>query len=322
MSIFFLVSGQLVYLNAVYDPWFRTGPEIESSRRGDPASELTYYRPAQPVSILGCRAEQQLCNPILSGTEQCVHFTPSTNRSTLYSSLRLNQEQAATSKRLLTAIANHDLENILWSLPQPLIASRTVAQSGQYALLPQEQWKRELKRWFSIELTSVQLSLVESVTGSAPYEIEVRPQGNESDVWNSCECQTVYRVPGVRNFNFTAIITVIVLGSVIIMVGLMIDTVVGRTQRSSENGTKKRAQWVLDSNFQQQRLAYEAAMVGGWTDTDTIIPTNSVRKFPLLGQIRATDAAFEPQNQLITKRRKEATEIDADHVSSDSTYRY
>jgi hypothetical protein len=157
-----------------------------------------------------------------------------------------------------------------------LLASKTVDSDGmQYAELPLTQWQSEVGRWFSISLILLQMGLLEGVTGPQdPLMRKFFLRYNSTDKIADCQRQRFRNAVDARNFNLTALIVVLVLGCIIIALGLTIDTAVGLIQKMSRRGTRLRYHWLIDGLFQQQRLAYEAADVRPWLDTDTYVPVS------------------------------------------------
>jgi hypothetical protein len=173
-----------------------------------------------------------------------------------------------------------DLSNIAFMLSQPILASKTILGGSQYGQIPKDQWRTEVGRWFSTSLNVIQTGLVEFVTG--PSNSGLRQYVTEisgADAPADCKRQRIRNVASVRNFNIVAVVIVVALGLVIIAVGLSIDTVVGWVENRLKRRSKRHLSWTLDGIFQQQRLVLEAAGAGGWSHTDTDIPTTVEQSF-------------------------------------------
>jgi hypothetical protein len=270
----------LTYFEPVYDMWFLTNPEPSDNYtyKGQPVS---IYLPFQPVTILACVEEHELCNPTLSGSARCSRFTPAVDNDALFTTLQFKPSQNATATRLGVSMLPTDLSNIAFMLSQPILASKTILSGGQYGKIPKDQWRAEVGRWFSISLNVIQTGLVEFVTG--PSNAGLRQYVTEisgADAAADCKRQRIRNVASVRNFNVVAVVIVVTLGLVIIAVGLSIDTVVGWVENRLKRGYKRRLSWIIDGIFQQQRLVLQAAGIGGWSDTDTDIPTTVEQSFP------------------------------------------
>ncbi|KAG7286926.1 hypothetical protein NEMBOFW57_006426 [Staphylotrichum longicolle] len=154
-----------------------------------------------------------------------------------------------------------------------LLASKTVVDGSQIAQLPVTQWRSEVARWFSISLIILQMGLLEGATG--PLDPEMKPYwvlDKDPDLITSCQRQRFGNAADARNFNLSVLIALLVGGSVIITLGSTIDKLVGFAQRLVRPTARGRFYWVLDSLFQHQRLAYEAAGVRPWLDADTVVP--------------------------------------------------
>jgi hypothetical protein len=77
-----------------------------------------------------------------------------------------------------------------------------------------------------------------------------------------CRNQLVRDIGRHQSFSVLGLALVLVLGGVIIVLGMVADTIVGWLQTSSK-GKYRRNQWVLEQKLQLQRAAYEGFGVGG-----------------------------------------------------------
>lgn len=274
-TIFFLDANGMWYLNETTDPWFRNQYYQTILGRFD------IYVPSDPIRVLSCIEENKICNP---ANGVCTMITPGSNPGTVVYKLDLNTAQSGTFQRLMSQLIPLDLSFVAQRIPNPLLASRTVMDGRQQAKLPNDQWRAELGRWFSVNLQLIQAGMIQTVTRPAELADLITFRSLADDpVWLAdCGRQRVRNAIGVVNFNFSALIAVLVVGGVIIIAGLGVDKAVGFFQKRFDRGAQPRTWWLLDGIFQLQRLAYQGIGVGPWDDIDKDIPTTSAAHLPVV----------------------------------------
>jgi hypothetical protein len=284
------------------DPWFYTSRTPETKEfNGEPVYRWSPIEPYR-ASILACIEEQEFCNPVRG---RCLKFTQDANFSELYTSLGFTRGQAASAIRIVDTTFAFGL-GFLVDMMAPgdaLLASKTVREGSQYAQLPVTQWRSEVARWFSISLVLLQMGLLEGVTG--PLDSEMRQLWvleRDPDLVANCRRQRFGNAAEARNFNLSVLVAVLAGGSVIAVLGSTIDKLVGFAQRVLRPASRGRFYWLLDSLFQHQRLAYEAAGVRPWLDADTVVPVSC-------GQVPETDLRIVSQPRLFHR-------MDAAHGAS------
>jgi hypothetical protein len=270
----------MYYYHRADDPWFYTTRTPDVMQFKNESIPLYRSREMWLPSILGCIEEQELCNPLHA---KCASYTQGTNFTDLYSHLQLSPNQRASASRIFDATLSFSLGFLVDKLPgDVLLASKSVWEGTQHEELPVTQWRAEVGRWFSISLILLQMGLLEGVTGpSDPSMRKLWIRYNTTSMIADCQRQRFRNVVDARNFNLASLIVVQVLGLAVIALGLTIDTAVGLIQAMSRRGTRLRYHWLRDGLFQQQRLAYTAAGVQPWLDTDTYVPVSHAHIPPL-----------------------------------------
>ncbi|KAJ5420572.1 hypothetical protein N7465_003091 [Penicillium sp. CMV-2018d] len=271
-SLMFITNPNL-YTEPNYDPIFGTGVGINTTGFG------MLYNGSNTISVLGCLEQYEICNPAGPGDPVCVLYKASSHLdydpSAIVKPLRFSEKQLATFIRLDTIQIGTNLAAA--ATGSLFLASRTLFRGLQWAALPSTQWRLELSRWFSEGLALMQQGVVDSTTmpeNNGLYFPEI------SGTAASCKHQIVRNVTGLQNFNMLAIVIVLVVGSIIIVLGLTIDTIVGYVQRHFPGASEGWVHWTLDGVFQLQRLAYRGAGVRSWHDEDTYIPIVDGRALP------------------------------------------
>lgn len=293
------ITNPSIYTAPNYDPIFGTGMSINTTEFG------ALYNGSTTLSILGCLQQYEICNPAGPGDPVCMVYKHSSHAdydpSAIFKSLGLSEKQLATFIRLdaiqvgtnLAAVATGSL----------FLASRTLFRGFQWAQIPSTQWRLELSRWFSEGLVMMQQGFVDSATmpeNNGLYFPEL------SGAAASCKHQIVRNVTGLQNFNMLAIVIVLVLGSIIIVLGLTIDSIVGYVQRRFPGASEGWVHWTLDGVFQLQRLAYRGAGVRSWHDEDTYIPIVDGRALPGVDPRTMAFAECGSEEELRLMHREEA----------------
>lgn len=144
-----------------------------------------------------------------------------------------------------------------------LRASETVHDNDEQIGLPNNQWMTEVSTWFGISMAKLQQLVVQYATGSAyvpeGYTIIGPLSKEEKDL---CNNQIIRSTSGVISFSVLGIAIILIVGAVLIVTSLLLDTVIPFMRRKTDWNEYKSLHWVLDWALQLQRLAYEEAGQG------------------------------------------------------------
>jgi hypothetical protein len=157
-------------------------------------------------------------------------------------------------------------------LVDPLLVSQAGALTGgMYQLLPipSDQWRREVRRWFEIGLVTIQNDFLGYATGPTDERavvlrtLDVDGEEVEKGARELCGMQIVRNVRGAVNFDFAALMGVIVAGVVVIVVGVNVGKVAKWWNgRLGAGGAEAQRRWEGDDMFVLQRRMHE--LVGVW----------------------------------------------------------
>ncbi|TKA30936.1 hypothetical protein B0A54_14544 [Friedmanniomyces endolithicus] len=154
-----------------------------------------------------------------------------------------------------------------------LRASETCFGNDQ-AALPNTQWQIEVDAWFATALARLQQSVVDFAVGptNAPAGVDIVYPTSLPD---KAMCRVVkIRAPaGVQNFSLLGVLIILVVGTLLILVGLVIDKIGGLLQKCFRARPSGRLAWVLDEKLQLQRMVFEGAQWAGWQNCDKRVPT-------------------------------------------------
>ncbi|KAF2258850.1 hypothetical protein CC78DRAFT_477176, partial [Lojkania enalia] len=237
-------------------------------------SDITVYRPDNPVGVLGCVDQHQICNP---STSQCSGLSQVPDLLQAARGLNLNPKQDAAARYIYNAIFYN---NIYWIIgprgAAALRASESVYQNFQHEL-SNTQWIIEVQGWFNASLARLQQAMVEIATGPPSHLAGInytRPGSNPQNSFEEDLCNTqIIRSTGKhQNFSVLGIAIIIAFSTFFIWLSFVIGTATGWVQRWIHKGEDRRLQWLLDDSLQLQRMAYVGAGEGRWHGNPEAIP--------------------------------------------------
>jgi hypothetical protein len=269
VSVFFLAQNAIYYDTPVSDPFF--GANIEQSIPAvETGPNTTTYTTDKYVTALGCVDQHQFCNP---STDQCTPLTGYTLVNKSFNSLNLNPRQFATAWRLVPQLIFINMyASVNGRGSNALRASETLSDLEQVGL-PNNQWQIEVDSWMAVGMAKLQQLVVQYATGPPSVvgdSFTLKP--GDADWQAMCDAQKVRSSNGTTSFSMLGVSIILVLGTFLILLNLILDTVVGLIQRKLDWGDHKRLQWVIDEKLQLQRLAYEEAGQGTWTGGANAVP--------------------------------------------------
>ncbi|CAI4215856.1 unnamed protein product [Parascedosporium putredinis] len=239
---------------------------------------------ANPVQVLACIEEHEICNPTLPPPTSCKRFTPYDDHVTICDRLGMNPRQNATALRIMLNSIGSDIGSIVPLATGDVVAAgRTVFQGKQYETLAADHWREEVKRWFGM---AVYLAQADAVESSTP-QTDARLLGYFSPIVNpnfvrDCRSQRYSNAAGVRNFDFLAIVVVFAVGASVILIATLIEPIAAALRRARGADQDRMLAWVFDSTLQLQRLAYGAAGVGSWQPGVKEVPTSDEKFWPVI----------------------------------------
>jgi len=265
-SIFFLSTNNVSNVMPTSDPIFQI----------DPAGS--------PVKVISCIEEHEICNSTTPPVSGCRKFAPADDPFAIGRALSLNERQAGTALRVAINLLRQDLSQVVNFAPGDIVmAGKTVLYGEQYDILPADQWRREVRRWFAMALYLLQSDAVQFATLQRDATLEPFFMTITDEPWlTSCKNQRIRNAEGVRNFNFLAILLILSIGAVIIAIGGFIESVTSLLRRATGKDEDRMLMWVFDGVLQLQRLAYGAIGVEKWQPGVADVPTTDEKVWPVL----------------------------------------
>ena len=293
LSIMFISSNSVQYIDKVVDPVFAASSLPPPDALG---VQSPYYSPDRWVTPVACAEVYQFCNPV-NGV--CSPIGPyfSFFEDVEYGwwpNNGLSKIQIETLQRILWVGWRTNMYSATWTRGASALRALETLEGNLQPLLPSDQWTWELSNWFDASLARLQLDLTQYAVGPSavlPGMKVLNPDVNTL-AEAMCYSQLVKATQGTVSFSMLGIIIIFVVGGVIVVLSLTLDPLVGWYQVRYKKGIHRRLNWVSDSFFQLQRMAYEKSGMGewdghhdnvpvtkrvdtfgGWSDVDTIRPT-------------------------------------------------
>jgi len=295
-NLLFLTNFNL-YSGPVYDPWF-------SAHEGSAftSTDHALYQPNRLVSVLGCIEQHQYCNVNLPSAVGCTTLNGLDELQQDLSNLKLNEQQSLTLQHLFKATSNNTLSMLLSSLgSSSLLAenSRTYALS---APLPSNQWHLEVTNWFDIMMARLKSQVVGYVTGpSNPGDVHYLEKPSTPEEQSMCMDQKVIRTD-YASFSIFGLTMILVLGSLIIVINLTLETLAGAIQKRTSKGEYRQLEWGLTETLQLQRLAYEGRDIGTWKGAVNEIPVTAYgESFGVLEMSETDPSKADSQRESLTQ---------------------
>lgn len=270
ISIFFLAPNSVTYQEPVTDPFYSATtvtPLLVGGRN------LTFYSPDYLVNVMACMDQHQFCNP---STRQCTplmgaYVLGSTDNNKL-DQLNFNVAQYTTAQHInlhLPYLTTY--HNVHTRGAKALRAADTLNDDFQVGL-PNTQWMTEVSSWFGVSMTKLQQKVVQYATGPPAipdsYHL-VQPQTREET--KLCN-QIIRRTSGTISFSVLGVAIILIVGTILIVTSLILDTLMQFIRAKTGTNQYKSLQWIVDGKLQLQRLAYEEAGQGHWSEGSSAVP--------------------------------------------------
>jgi hypothetical protein len=140
------------------------------------------------------------------------------------------------------------------------------------AELPNNQWQKEVSIWFSIALAKEQAWAMEWATGIRNVDLSsLATRGaynltppRTPQAKKQCQNQLARDSGAHVNFSLLGVLLILIIGSMIIITGLCVDTVTGSVRERYGRKVWKAQQWSAEETLALQRAAYEGLGLWGF----------------------------------------------------------
>lgn len=247
LSIVFIAANSMEFQTQVDDPVF--GAHYAMTK-GDP--DDTFYEVDEYNVAIACAERYAACEP---GTERCTDKTGVRQLfATAVEQLDLNNAQLAVITRTQLAL---QLSTVYSQTDMRLVASLRAADTAAGRVqpsLPANQWEIEVKGWFETGLARLQFLLQDYATGPSQVP-EYSYVYSPDDIYSKAMCysQLIRDTQDTKSFSILGLVIIFVIGGVLILTSMILDTVVGWVQTLTKRGLGKKEAWLQDDKLQLQR---------------------------------------------------------------------
>ena len=247
--ILLFLANAALYPEPIMDPWFNAQVPVNRSVEVGP---YMLYAAHQPVSVLGCTDQTEICNPALGGDNNC---TPISTLDDLSTELQLNSRQASVLSRFHGPLLNSIAAMAQVGEDGNLLAS-SLTSYWFSAKLPDYQWILEVQHWFAMIFIEMQLNVIEYVTGmnDPSYDHWLKPP-TPNDEW-MCANQIVQR-NDYMSFSVLGIAIILCSGGLLMLVNISLSTVWPRLRRDKRSALQeyRDEEWKSTELLKLQQIA-------------------------------------------------------------------
>ncbi|KAK4445119.1 hypothetical protein QBC34DRAFT_413567 [Podospora aff. communis PSN243] len=287
IMLFFLSTNAASFTNATQDPWYEAeeitslGGFIDLQTGEKFFQNVTEYRQKEPASPVGCRLQDQFCNPNKPAESACsplgTIYDPVDRAYDVFdndtSPSGLLERLGWFTWILADSVSFHQIPRTLRSCS--LLARYQLGSNGQQPPIPATQWMTDLTYWFQINMAMLQAAPVITATGPTIPEhadlFNVPPDPAVPVQGAMCGSQLI-QSKDHASFSTLGLILVFTLGFVIILTSYILDPIMTCLQRKHNIAKYQRLEWSTNGFLQLQRLAYEEVGQGSWEGADGDVP--------------------------------------------------
>lgn len=299
VNLSFLSVNSVKFTEPVDDPLFSAHrphffPSDDSNMNFYEPENKTYYTSDNLANVIGCTDQHQFCNPHLPPYIGCTPLAGLYEVGKSLDDLSTNPLQAATAALIFNILSFWQVGLFMLALrPADLLAQRELQAQGLFSLpLPNDQWTIELQAWHSTVMTFLQALIVGRAMGPTnPNDGKWIIPPNDTVGHQLCHAQKIRTSGDYANISTFGLVATLALGSLIIVLSISLDVIVGWMQHRRGRTNQKRLEWICDEELQLQRVAYERSGMGTCEGISKFVPPTLHRE-----QLRPlADSSFEPK---------------------------
>ncbi|KAF2634384.1 hypothetical protein P280DRAFT_554619 [Massarina eburnea CBS 473.64] len=272
VMLFFLSSRGIMFTQEVDDPWFsahKKGRQLRPVMDSESFKQL--YDPDEPIGVVGCAMQMQICNANLTD-KHCEPLRGMVDDSYPLDKLYQTQSQKTTLEwaNLIFGLGFFSISGIVEALGVSSLVARHGLGNNAQGPLPDNQWQIEVEHWVAGSLASLQGSFVEAGNGPNPAYQQFRVAPNNTDQWKMCRNQKIMTTQ-YSSFSVLGIGLILVIGGLFIFLDLTLQYILDYTHKRrmkkhpNASGIYARLEWDANTTLQLQRLAHEHIGVGTWS---------------------------------------------------------
>jgi hypothetical protein len=237
-----------------------------------------YYIAELPVKVVACAEQWQICNV---RTGNCTSLSDIATIGQQLHSSALGMDYYGRQGMVGQRFMFMTLAEVIPELGSGTLLAQQYNTWGWSTPVPDNQWILEFQNWFAIRLTQIQRNVIDYVVGpDNPRYQKYITQPSANATW-MCNNQIVQR-SGYTSFSILGMAIIIILGGLIILTNLAIDSVLGFVRNRHSACMSESSEWKLTSLLQLQRIAFEGRKKGTWSQLTSMVPvTEKGEKFSL-----------------------------------------
>lgn len=291
------LSYQNSYGSPVTDPWFSAQTRTNATDSCSTGRRTQYARD-YPLTVMACTQQWQLCNSDSVTAENSDHCTTAMGYRQIKSQflanstgMVFNAQQNATAQRILLAATQSSIYYMVYSLSNAAsipLKAKDMIYSLSAENFPPTQWRTETQYWMSLIVNYFQQANLDYSTGqfaaSTSYITPTTasnassPDAEQDAAHTLCQNQIIHS-DVYRNFNFFAMLLLLLTCLIIIVAGLVIEDVVGylRQRRLRFSGANSRQDmWIANSDLDMLRRIDELKHGTRWTLSKNGFPVTHI----------------------------------------------
>ncbi|KAK5655220.1 hypothetical protein OQA88_6119 [Cercophora sp. LCS_1] len=324
--LFFLSSNALDFNTKTEDPWYNAVRArnvstflTDSSTNTTVVQNYTLYQQSEPASPLGCRLQDQYCNPNKPLDVGCSPL------GTIFDPIMRAMKPFDEDVEGLLArvgwftyvigdmVAFHHVPNVLGS--HALLSRRRITSDGVQGNLPNNQWMLDMQYWLQINLASMQEAAIIIATGpSSPGQaplFTVKPKRAAERAM--CRSQKI-NSKDHASFSLVGIVIVFSAGLLFVVISYSLDPLMACLQRRRGVAEYRRLEWSTNGFLQLQRLGYETVGQGTWSNADGDVPVT--KRGEVLAQLDTRDPRFPRVGRFAEESVQDQISLLTDKASS------
>jgi hypothetical protein len=187
ITLLFLSSDQVISPVEINDPWYSahsTVPGVRLNFTGFGNLTTGGFFADEPVSVLGCANQYQICYPDKKGKpSNCSRLGGKQELYWLLTSLAQSERQLNRTKwSIMSALTGNELGGLVQTLGAASLSSKYSFVSGVQGPLPDNQWQLDVEHWHAATLVAMQGSAVDAASGPSDPKMKsfwAAPANNE-----------------------------------------------------------------------------------------------------------------------------------------------
>ncbi|KAK7934598.1 hypothetical protein PG985_000093 [Apiospora marii] len=290
VELMFLSGNGVHFDRKMADAWYRATVPSTKAQISTLQDPISLYKFETAASPMGCVRQWQWCNPSLPKDRACgplaSYYDSFVAAAPLFGITEgeLDRDrQSAQDPRGSAAIwANM----ILSSNPQQLNDFLIYARSGALASkglvfsavalgLPDDQWKRDVVKWWSMIMATWQMAYINAVRGpNVPEFQELRTYPVNDTEKTFCENQKILSTAHT-SFSMFGLCFTLATGALIIIISYVLDPLFECLHARYRHKSYQHLEWRSNATLQIHRLAEEQVGFSTWENCTALVPTTT-----------------------------------------------